>query len=250
MRGRTTKAAKLVPHGPSTFRVMQRGAKPFGASGVILDIIVSAVVPALVYQAARRFGLAEVPALALAAIPPAAVSVVGMVRRRTLDPIAVLVLLGLGVSALGLALGGGAKIVLIRESFFTGALGIACFLTLIAWPRPLMFYFGRYFSSQGDPEAMARYDAMWSIPQFRAVNRRITVVWGIAYLGEFVVRVVMALTLPTGVVLVTGPILLTAITAGTIAWTFSYVRRARRRAKEAGFPDPNMPGMPDSTSPA
>jgi len=219
---------------------MEGGTRPFGGRGLILDIIVSAVVPAVIFQLARRFGFAELPALALAAIPPAAMSVVGLLRRRTLDPIAVLVLLGLVVSAVGLAFGGGVKVVLIRESFFTGTLGLACFLTLVAWPRPLMFYFGRWFASQGDPEAMARFDAMWNIPQFRAVNRRITIVWGTAYLGEFALRVVMALTLPTAMVLVAGPVILTGITAATIAWTFSYVRRVRQRARAAGYADPNL----------
>jgi hypothetical protein len=229
---------------------MERETSRFGGRGVFLDIVVSAVVPALVYQLARRFGVAEVPALAFAAIPPAVVSVAGLVRRRVLAPIAVLVLLGLAVSALGLALGGGAKIVLIRESFFTGMLGLVCFLTLVAWPRPLMFYFGRWFATQGDPEAMARFDAMWSIPQFRAVNRRITVVWGVAYLGEFALRVAMALTLPTAVVLVAGPVILTAITIATVAWTFAYVRRSRARARAAGYPDPSLPRPGEETAPA
>lgn len=229
---------------------MEGGTRRFGGRGVILDVLVSAVVPAIVYQLARRFAFAEVPALALAAVPPAAVSVLGLVRRRTLDPIAVLVLLGLAVSAIGLALGGGVKIVLIRESFFTGTLGLVCFLTLFAWPRPLMFYFGRWFASQGDSEAMARFDAMWSIPEFRAVNRRITIVWGIAYLGEFALRVVMALALPTAVVLIAGPVILTAITAATIAWTFSYVRRVRARARAAGYAVPSLPHVDEETAPA
>jgi 4-amino-4-deoxy-L-arabinose transferase-like glycosyltransferase len=157
-----------------------------------------------------------------------------MRRRAALDPIAVLVLLGLAVSAIGFALGGGARIILIRESFFTGALGLVCLASLAVAPRPLMFYFGRWFATQGDPEKVAEYDANWSRQGFRRVNRRITLVWGISYLSEFAIRVAMAMTLPTAVVLAAGPLILTAITAATIAWTFSYARRARRRAIAAG----------------
>ncbi|HEX3464344.1 MAG TPA: VC0807 family protein [Candidatus Elarobacter sp.] len=216
---------------------METRPGPSGARGVIIDVVVSAVVPVIVFQLARRLGAGEVPALGCAAVPPAAVAVAGLVRRRTLDPIAAIVLLGLVVSAIGFALGGGPRIILIRESFLTGTLGVVCLLTLVAWPRPLMFYFGRWFASQGDPVTAARYDALWARPQFRTVNRRITLAWAVAFLGEFALRVAMALTLPAAVVLAAGPIVLTAITAGTIAWTFAYVRRARRRALAAGFTD-------------
>jgi len=221
---------------------MDKSRRPFSGRGVILDVLVSAVVPVVVFQVARRLGAAEVPALGYAAIPPAAIAVGGLVRRRAaLDPIAVLVLLGLAVSAIGFALGGGPRIILIRESFFTGALGVVCLVSLALAPRPLMFYFGRWFETQGNPESVAQYDANWSRPGFRRVNRLITLVWGIAYLGEFAIRVAMAMTLPTAVVLAAGPLLLTAITAATIAWTFSYVRGARRRAIAAGSVDANLP---------
>jgi hypothetical protein len=221
---------------------MDTTRKPFSARGAIVDVLVSAVIPVIVFQLARRFGAAEVPALGYAAILPAAIAVGGLVRRRAaLDPIAILVLLGLAVSGIGFALGGGARIILIRESFFTGALGVVCLVSLAVMPRPLMFYFGRWFATQGDPAAVAQFDANWSRPGFRLVNRRITLVWGIAYLGEFAIRVAMAMTLPTAVVLAAGPLLLTVITAATIAWTFSYAGRARRRAIAAGAVDVHLP---------
>ncbi len=182
----------------------------------------------MVYSFARRNGWGEVPALLWAAAVPAASSIAGIVRERTVSPIGAIALFAIALSIVGAQLGGGPKVLLIRESFVTGALGVACLVSL-ALPRPLMFYFGRYFQTRGDRVAAAAFDARWSNPLFRRVNRIITLVWGGAFLGEFAVRVIMVFTLPPVAVLAIGPVVLGAITVGTIAWTFRYIAAVRRR---------------------
>jgi hypothetical protein len=64
------------------------------------------------------------------------------------------------------------------------------------------------------------------------LHRMITAAWGVAYVGEFIIRVVMVFTLPAAVVLIVSPIILTIATVGAIAATFAYVRHAYRRAAE------------------
>ncbi|HXZ44230.1 MAG TPA: VC0807 family protein, partial [archaeon] len=150
-------------------------------------------------------------------------------RRRRLDPVAIVVLLGILVSGVGVWLGGSPRLLLIRESLFTGALGLACFGSLLL-PRPLMFYFGRHFLASDDPARRREFDATWHRPGVPFVHRLITVVWGAAFVGEFGIRVVLIYTLPAAWVLVLSPIILGALTIGTFAWTFAYVRRVRRRA--------------------
>jgi hypothetical protein len=111
----------------------------------------------------------------------------------------------------------------------TGALGLLCLVSL-ALPRPLMFYFGRWFATRGEPAAVAEFDARWGEPRFRRGNRLITLVWAGAFLGEFALRVVLVFTLPPVVVLAVAPVVLGAITLATIVWTYGYIARARRRA--------------------
>jgi hypothetical protein len=94
-----------------------------------------------------------------------------------------------------------------------------------------MFYFGRQMMAGKDPEKLASFNAQWQYPYARFVHRLITTVWGIAFCGEFVLRVVLVYTLPTVLVLAISPILLTAITVTTIIWTFAYVRYAARRGE-------------------
>jgi hypothetical protein len=205
----------------------------FKRSALIQNLVINAAIPVLMYQLSKLYVTdSEVIALSIAAVVPLLASVIELVRMRRLNVVGIVVLLGIAVSLIGVALGGDPRILLIRESFLTGALGVACFISLLL-PRPLMYYFAQEFVAGNDPAKRAAMDAQYrQIAGVRAVHRRITVVWGIAYVGEFALRILLVLTLPTVVVIAISPIILTAITVATIAWTFAYANRARRRARE------------------
>jgi hypothetical protein len=199
---------------------------------MLIGIVLNAVVPVILYRLTKRYvGESEVTALSVAALFPVAMSVRDVVRGRTLNPVAVLVMMGIVVSLIGVALGGSARLLLIRESLFTGALGLACFGSL-ALPRPLMFYFGRYFVAGGNREATARFDAGWERPYFRFVNRTITAVWGVTMTLDFLLRITLVYTLPVAAVLIVSPIASGAILVGTIFWTFTYIRYANRKVRD------------------
>jgi len=154
-------------------------------------------------------------------------------RHREVDPVALLVLLGIATSMLALVTGGDPRLLLIRESFFTGAFGIACLVSL-TFPRPIMFYFGRYFMAGKDPQKRATFDARWQDPRARRAHRLVTVVWGLVYTGEFVVRVMLVYRASAPVVLVVSPFLTGVATILTVMWTFWYAFRVR--AQIAGDP--------------
>ena len=195
------------------------------------SILINGAVPLAIYLILKHYNYSDLMALSASVLFPVIGSVMRIVRQRKLDLIAAIALMGIVVSIIAVFLGGDPKILLIRESFITGALGIACFVSLL-FPRPLMFYFGRYFATANDPAGRARYNELWQYPYFRFVNRVITVVWGVAYAGEFILRIILVYTLPIAVVLAVSPIILGGLTILTIAWTFAYARRAGRRGAE------------------
>lgn len=200
--------------------------------GILRSVALNAAIPLILYRLTKTYvSDSDIIALSVAALFPLVESLVDVSRRRVLDPIAVIVLLGVAASMVGVAVGGSVKLLLIRESLFTGALGIACFGSL-ALPRPLMFYFGRHFMSGRDPDKVAEFNVNWRYPYFRFVNRVITAVWGAAFTTEFLVRVILVFTLPPAAVLAVSPLILGAITVATILWTFAYVRRAQARSEE------------------
>jgi hypothetical protein len=213
---------------------LQSGANGPGGRpprGVLIDIALSAIVPWMLYKFSKAYiSPSEFTALMMASTYPIAKSIFHVVNRHILDPVSILVLLGLTASAIALLAAGSPRILLIRESLFTGVFGLACFASLLL-PRPMMFYFGRHFIAGPNPKARQGYDASWALPEVRFTNRLITIVWGAVYLGEFALRVVLVYTAPAQVVLVVSPIVLGVITLLTIGWTFRYAHTLRERAR-------------------
>jgi hypothetical protein len=121
---------------------------------------------------------------------------------------------------------------LIRESFVTGALGVVCLLSLLA-PKPLMFYVSRQFTAGQDEAAITQFNALWKRPGARQVFRILTIVWGVGWVGEFLLRVLLVESLTIPQVLVIGPFLFNGITIALIAWTIVWTRYRRRLGEQA-----------------
>jgi intracellular septation protein A len=216
------------------FNTAQEGQPGGLYKGLLISLLFNIGIPLLLYYLAKSYlHASEIVALSVACIFPVVSNIVEIIRHRRLDFFGLLFLVGAIVSTALTLLGGSPQLILIRESMVTGAYGLLCFISLLFFPRPLMFYMGRQMMTGGNPARIAQYDAAWQKPQGRAAHRLITAVWGCALFGEFVLRVVIALLLPPPVVLVLGPILLTVAIGGTFFWMFGYIRRARARAQQA-----------------
>jgi hypothetical protein len=127
-----------------------------------------------------------------------------------------------------LLFGGSPRLLLVRKSLITGAFGLACFFSLLL-PRPMMFYFARYFIAGTDPARQARFNTAWQFPEVRFCHRLITTVWGCAFVGELAARIVLIYNLPAALLLVISPILIGVLTISTMVWAFAYGHRVRLR---------------------
>jgi hypothetical protein len=214
------------------------------AWSVVPALLVDGLCPFLTYMLLRRYvhGVSELMALGLGALFPAARGFVELSRRGRIDIIGAIVLVGIGVSVVALLVGGTPRLLLIRESFVTGALGLIA-LSSFAWPRPLLFYIGRQLSGSEDGLARERFDALWERQKARRTFRLITLVWAVGWLGEFGLRIAMVLTLSVSQVLAISPIVFNGITGGLIAWTLAYTERKRRGAEATGLPTQSSDGQ-------
>ena len=205
-----------------------------GIRSLLPVLVLDIACPYAAYQLLRQ----QIPrmspstALLLSGVFPVLNNVRSLVRSRTLDIIGIVILVGIVVGAASAFVTGDPKMLLIRESFVTGALALVCLMSLV-WPRPLLFFIGRDFSTGHDPARMAEFNAMWERAGARRVFRVMTVVWGLGWLGEFLLKIALVMTLTIPQVLMAGPIESNGITIALILWTIRYANESRRRGEEA-----------------
>lgn len=190
-------------------------------------LLLNIVLPIITYSVLADRGVGEVPALLISGVWPALETVLSLAIRRKADEFSIfaLIFLGLGVLA---ALGfNSPRLLLVKESAVTGLFGIVLLASLLA-PRPLMFYFGRRFATNGTPESIAWWNGLWQYPGFRNTQRLITIVWGVTLLSEALLRIWLTYQLSTGTMVVVSSVLPYVTLAVLITWTiFIGKRRAR-----------------------
>ena len=154
-----------------------------------------------------------------------------LARHHEINPVAMLVLFEIVTSIGALFVSGDPRVLLVRESFVTGSFGLACFASLLL-PRPIMFYFGRYFMAGSDPEKRRVFNERLQNPVVHRGHQLVTAVWGAVYLGEFLIRLILIYTVAASVVLAVTPVLLGLAAILTIVWTFRYANKLRERVAQ------------------
>lgn len=127
---------------------------------------------------------------------------------------------------------GNARFLLIKESVFTGIFGLI-FLGSLLRARPLTFYFGGQFVAHGDPARMAYWESLWQYPQFRHTQRVMTAVWGIGWILDAIIRVVLVFVLSVSAFMVVSQVMFFGVFVGLFMWMMAYARRRKRQADEA-----------------
>ncbi|MEV7277908.1 VC0807 family protein [Streptomyces sp. NPDC093111] len=208
------------------------------AIGWTLTIGLNVVAPVLTFGALSDRGWSDFAALLASGVWPVLDTVVHLVWHRKMDEFAVVTLFFLALTAVvSLAGTHSARALLVKDSAVTGLFGVLCLATLLA-PKPLMFYFGRRFSTDGTAESHAWWNGLWQFEGFRTVMRRMTIVWGVAYLVEAAARVGLSYTLSVEAMLVANPVLIYGTLGLLVLWTIRTAKRGRAegaaRAEAAG----------------
>lgn len=193
----------------------------------MIDIFLNIAIPYAIYTIAHKyFGLSDIMALTLSSLYPIFDIIIEFSKDRTLNFISVIVLIGTITGIFGALIGGDPRLILVRESFFTFILGIACFITL-ATGKPLIFYFAREFVAGKDPQKRKEFSKLLQKERAYKLFRFLTLIWGIIYVLEFLVKVVIVYTFPISLSLIIGPVVTNVIIFGTIFWTFWYAKKHR-----------------------
>jgi len=157
----------------------------------LLPMLIDIVAPILVYFILHSIGVGDVLALTIGGMVTAVNALVGTVRRRRLDSIGLLVVAEIALSIALLLIAQDPRILLIKPSFYVGFAAIYAFATCLVG-RPIGFESAKPMATKGVPERLAAYERAWErSPEFRRTERVITAVWGVAFLADAVLRVLV-----------------------------------------------------------
>jgi hypothetical protein len=193
----------------------------------VAELAVNLLLPWVAYRIALpHYG--EVGGLVASAIPPVGWSIVELVRFRRVDALASIVLLGIALSLLAMAFGGGPRVLLMRECLASGAIGVTFLISLFA-RRPLVYYLARATVARETPEGVERFELLWQERrEFALAMRMLTAVWGVGLTADAGLRAWLAATWPIERFLVISPMIGYGAFGGLLAWTFWYRTRMRR----------------------
>ena len=177
---------------------------------LVLSLVINALCPIIIYHAIKRYAhVSEFVALVSTGIPSLIDGIIGIVRSKRLDFMAGITLFTIALSLCLIAVGGSPKLYLVRESLFTAAFGLVMIASLLLpslFPKPIGFYFGRYFMTRNDPERGTRFDRFWDHAPFRQMIRAQTLLWGGGSIVEALVRIYLVFNLPVSKFLIASPL--------------------------------------------
>ncbi|WP_326567625.1 VC0807 family protein [Amycolatopsis rhabdoformis] len=165
--------------------------KDFRSSAFALLIDIGAPVGG--YYLLRAFGVAPVWALVLSGLPPAARILYTAVRQRRLDGMGLFVLAIVAVSVTTSLWTGDARLLLIRNAWFSTLAGFWLLASLFIGKHPVTYTAARALLPGKGP----RFDALWDQrPSFRHVWRVLAVAWGVGGLLHSAISIGIAYSLP------------------------------------------------------
>lgn len=171
-------------------------------------------------------GLSTVLSLVLSGVLPAFGVAISAIQFRRLDIFGVMVLAGIAMgSLLGLTTH-NARLYLAEGSVPSAVFAVACLVSLRT-REPLIYRIALEFVG-ADTRRGRQITSAWPSPVFKRAFRIITVAWGVGYLIEAALRMVVAETTSTGIALLCSKIAPYVFAAVLAAWTLVYGERKRK----------------------
>ncbi len=201
-------------------------------AGLIRTLALDIIGPLVVYRLCREAGVPTVWSLVISGSLPAFGVLSDWLRWRTLEVVGSVVLGGIALSIVLALISDDPKVVLLEGAALTAGFGVAC-LGSLTRRRPLIFYFAQAFYGGRRSADGADMDADYDLyEEARSFWRVVTVVWGITYLVEAAVRVVVVLNVSTGTALTFNRTAPWVIFGVLLAWTTWWGERLRSQKPE------------------
>ena len=209
-----------------TLEQAQNGFQPLQALRAFgLSILINGVMPLAVYLlVSRDYPKDAIEPLLFASLFPIFGLVLGIVRKRMVDFIAVIALFEITLNVSAVLIAPSIKWALVARSL-NGLVTAAVFLTSALIGKPIIYYISRQFVGAGNPARLAGFEAVNKADGGRTF-RFLTFVWSFAIFSLAILHAGFALRLTTAGYLAAAPATAWTVNILLIVWT---IRTARRR---------------------
>lgn len=193
------------PHGDAS---ADRQAARAQTLGTLRDLAIDIGFPLGSYYLLRDgFGLSLLLSLAVSSVGPAIRSGYGLLAKRELNTLAILMLIvniaGIGVSFVT----GDPRALIAKDSIVSSVIGFSM-LGSVALQRPIMTPGLRIFLTKGTDRREEAWERLHATSAtFRRLNGLYTVIWGTALLADCTARLIGAYTLPVTTMVWLGGVL-------------------------------------------
>ncbi|WP_083974942.1 VC0807 family protein [Kitasatospora mediocidica] len=180
---------------PTAVPTVGRPANPLVVA--LWPLAVDIVVPLAVYYLAHSVaGLGLVASLTLSSVVPAVRTLAGLLRERSVNGLAALMLV---VNVVGIALSalaGDPRLMIAKDGAVSSVIGFSILWSAFG-ARPLMSAGLKPFLTRGEATLAASWDRLAErSTAFRRAERGFSAVWGIALVADCALRIVLAYTVP------------------------------------------------------
>ncbi|WP_431679733.1 VC0807 family protein [Kitasatospora sp. KL5] len=197
-------------------RTEQNGQAGAGASRLdaFKPLLVDVAVPLGVYYAAHGLlGLGLVASLGISSAVPAVRTVAGLLRHRSLNGLALVMLVVNTVGITLSAVSGDPRLMLAKDGAISSVIGLSVIVSAFAG-KPLMTAGLKPFVVKGIAARAAAWERLAAgSTAFRRQERNFSLVWGSALVAECIARVVGAYTVPVETMVWLGTVFLVAAIA-------------------------------------
>lgn len=194
---------------------------------IVVSLVINGLIPVVVYNLLLSHYSSFI-SLLVATLIPLGDNLFHIMKYKKADAFGLFMLTGFVLSLLAFVLGGNERLILLRESMVTGLLGLI-FIGSLFFAKPLIYHFAIRFSASEETEKKGQFQKNWEIPYFRLVLRIMTAIWGIALLGEAIVKVILVYELSISAFLALSQVIFYGVIGTAILFTVVYRRIAKNR---------------------
>jgi hypothetical protein len=169
--------------------------KTSAPAALIQTLGVEIAVPLGVYYGLHGLGASDFTALALSGVFPLARTLHQFAKNRTINGLALVVLVTNVVGMLLTFVSGDARMMIAKDSIGSGITGVVILISAFT-AQPIMTKALRPFLTHGKADHEAAWERLSGTRKFDSIMRRAGYVWGIGFVLESTARVIGAFTLP------------------------------------------------------